>query len=174
MKSNIKKRNIKKTKKIKKQKRSTSSIADTTVGKQQRIQQGKKFRKKSIRTKKKTIRKRKKGGNNNNNNKIPDVVKEVTNQVITNMKQEGEDHYHKWFASEFYSVPEDYYLWDDRKNSVNDFYGYYLNPNYIAMNPDFLIPLDTLNREVNRELLFGLTDYESDRSGSSDDDMMFN
>ena len=171
MKSNIKKRNIKKTKKIKKQKRSTSSIADTTAGKQQRIQQGKKFRKKSIRTKKKTIRKRKKGGNNNN---IPRVVKKVTKQVITNMEQEGEDHSHKLFASEFYSVPKDYYLWDDRKNSVNDFYGYYLNPNYIAMNPDFLIPLDTLNREVNKELLFGPTDYESDSSGSSDDDMMFN
>ena len=171
MKSNIKKRNIKKTKKIKKQKRSTSSIADTTVGKQQRIQQGKKFRKKSIRTKKKTIRKRKKGGNNNN---IPRVVKKVTKQVITNMEQEGEDRSHKLFASEFYSVPKDYYLWDDRKNSVNDFYGYYLNPNYIAMNPDFLIPLDTLNREVNKELLFGPTDYESDSSGSSDDDMMFN
>jgi hypothetical protein len=173
MKSNIKKRNIKKTKKIKKQKRSTSSTVSTTAGKQQRIQQGNKFRKKSIRTKKKTMRKSKskKGGNNI----IPRGVKKVTEEVINNMEINGEDHYHKLFASEFYSDPKDYYLWDDRKNSVNDFYGYYLNPNYIAMNPDFLIPLDTLNREVNKELLFGPTDYESDSSGSSsDDDMMSN
>ena len=55
----MKKRNIKKTKKIKKQKRSTSSTVVTTAGKQQRVHKGKKFRKKSIRTKKKTIRKSK-------------------------------------------------------------------------------------------------------------------